>query len=88
MTEIRLTLTNRLGIHARPAAAIAKTASRFQSAITLHGNGKTIDAKSIIMVMSMGAKHGHELTIKADGQDEGECIQALRELVENKFYEE
>lgn len=88
MIEVNLTLTNKLGIHARSAAEIAKVASRFKSAITLRGNGKIIDAKSMIMVMSLGVKNGHQLTIQADGQDENECIKALKQLVENKFYEE
>lgn len=88
MQEVNLILTNKLGLHARPAAEITKMASKFKSTVTLQGNGKVIDAKSIVMVMFMGAKKGHELTIKAEGPDEAECIQALRELIENKFYEE
>lgn len=88
MREVKLTLTNKLGIHARPAAEIAKISSRYKSTITLHGNGRMIDGKSMIMVMSLGVKNGYELTIQAEGQDEEACILALTELVENKFYEE
>jgi len=88
MIEVTLELKNKLGLHARPAAEITKTASKFKSTVKLLGNGKTADAKSIIMVMSMGVKEGHQLTIKAEGPDEEECIQALRTLIENRFYEE
>lgn len=88
MTEIHLILTNKLGLHARPAAEFTKVASRFKSSVSLIANGKVVDAKSILMVLTTGAKMGHEIRIKADGPDEAECIQALRELVINKFNEE
>ena len=88
MLEVTLVLTNKLGLHARPAAEIMKTASKFKSRVTLHGNGKVIDAKSIIMVMSLGIKNGERLTIKAEGTDEVECIKALTELFRNNFNEE
>jgi phosphocarrier protein len=88
MTEVNFILTNKIGLHSRPAAKITKLASGFKSTVMLEGNGKTINAKSIILVMSMGVKKEQQLTIKVDGPDEKECIQALKELIENKFYEE
>lgn len=88
MTEIKLTLTNSLGLHARAAASFTKLAAKYKSIITLKGNGKTSDGKSILMVLTMGIRQGGELTITADGPDEVECIEALKDLVENKFYEE
>ncbi|MDD4503779.1 MAG: HPr family phosphocarrier protein [Clostridiaceae bacterium] len=87
MIEATFVLTNSLGLHARPAAEMTITASKFKSKITLKGNGKVADAKSIIMVMSMGVKKGHELTIQAEGPDETECLEALTALIENNFFE-
>lgn len=88
MREITITLTNTLGLHARPASKLVKTAARYKSRIMLYGNNKSADAKSISMVMSMGLPMGTQLKIQADGQDQDACISALQELVENKFYEE
>ncbi|HYE10414.1 MAG TPA: HPr family phosphocarrier protein, partial [Patescibacteria group bacterium] len=70
MVEVKLVMTNKSGLHARPAAEFTKLAARFKSKITLEGNGKTADAKRILMVLTMGIRQGGELTIKADGPDE------------------
>jgi phosphocarrier protein HPr len=82
MVEINLVLTNKLGLHARPAADFTKTAAKFNSKITLKGNGKTIDAKSILMVLTMGIRQGEQLTIIADGPDEIESIEVLKDFIE------
>ena len=85
MVEVKLILQNELGLHARPAADFTKLASKYKSRITLKGNGKAADGKSIIMVLTMGVRKGGELIITADGPDEVECIEALRALVESNF---
>ena len=82
MTEITLILTNKLGLHARPAADLTKLAAKFKSKITLKGKGKTVDAKSILMVLTMGIRQGEALTIIADGPDEVECIEVLKAFIE------
>lgn len=82
MIEINLILRNKLGLHARPAADFTKLAARFKSKITLQGKGKTIDAKSILMVLTMGIRQGEQLTIIADGPDETECIEVLKDFIE------
>lgn len=82
MIEINLILTNKLGLHARPAADFTKLAAKFKSKITLKGKGKTVDAKSILMVLTMGIRQGEQLTIIADGPDEAESIEALKDFVE------
>ncbi|MDF2531814.1 MAG: Phosphotransferase system, phosphocarrier protein HPr [Clostridia bacterium] len=82
MVEIKLIMTNKSGLHARPAAEFTKLAARFKSKITLEGNGKTADAKSLLMILTMGIRQGGELTVKADGPDEIESIEALKNLVE------
>jgi phosphotransferase system HPr (HPr) family protein len=82
MIEINLILTNKLGLHARPAADFTKLAARFKSKITLLAKGKIVDAKSILMVMTMGIRQGELLTIIAEGPDEVECIEVLKEFIE------
>jgi phosphocarrier protein len=82
MVEIKLIMTNKSGLHARPAAEFTKLAARFKSKITLEGNGKTADAKSLLMILTMGIRQGGEFTVKADGPDEIESIEALKNLVE------
>lgn len=87
MTEVTLTLTNPTGLHARPAAQFVQKAAKFKSSVKITANNKTIDAKSILAVMSMALAKGTVITISADGLDEQECIQTLRELVETNFGE-
>ena len=74
--------------HARPASIFVQTATKFKSKIQLQAKGKTIDAKSILMIMSMGLVKGTEVTIIADGPDEAEAVKALKDLIESKFGEE
>lgn len=87
MEKTVVTLTNKSGLHARPAAQFVQKAASFQSKVKLEGNGKTADAKSILQVLGMGLKQGTAITITAEGVDEKQCIQALEALVENNFGE-
>jgi phosphocarrier protein len=82
MIEVNLILANKLGLHARPAADFTKLAAKFKSKITLVGKGKTVDAKSILLVLTMGIKQGEQLAIIAEGPDEVECIEVLRDFIE------
>ena len=88
MTEATTTIENKTGIHARPASLFVQTASKFKSKVQIKAKGKTVDAKSILMIMSMGLVKGTEITISADGEDEAEAVQTLKELVDAKFNEE
>ena len=88
MTQKTITIENKTGIHARPASIFFQTATKFKSKIQLQAKGKTIDAKSILMIMSMGLVKGTEVTIIADGPDEAEAVKALKDLIESKFGEE
>lgn len=84
MKEFRYTIQDEQGIHARPAGLLVKEASKFSSNITIACNEKTGDAKRIFAVMALGAKCGTEITLKAEGVDEEEAINALsRFLKEN-----
>ena len=77
MKTIKYTIQDELGIHARPAGVLVKEVKKFQSKITLEGNGKTAEAGKLLAVMGMGIKHGTEITITADGPDEEEAIAAM-----------
>ena len=88
MTQKTITIENKTGIHARPASIFVQTATKFKSKIQLQAKGKTIDAKSILMIMSMGLVKGTEVTIIADGPDEAEAVKALKDLIDSKFGED
>ena len=88
MTEATTTIENKTGIHARPASVFVQKASSFKSKVQLKAKGKTVDAKSILMIMSMGLVKGTEITICADGPDEKEAVDALKALVDAKFGED
>ena len=88
MTEATMTIENKTGIHARPASIFVQTASKFKSKVQIKAKGKTVDAKSILMIMSMGLVKGTEITVIADGPDEADAVSALKKLVDEKFGEE
>ncbi|WIF93975.1 HPr family phosphocarrier protein [Caminicella sporogenes] len=80
-------ILNESGLHARPAALLVKTASQFKSDIKIEFNGNTLNAKSIMNVMSMGLRKDDEIKLIIDGPDAEEAMKALVELIESKFNE-
>ncbi|MDF7627303.1 phosphocarrier protein HPr [Leuconostocaceae bacterium ESL0723] len=72
------------GIHARPATLLVQAASKFVSDVTLSYQGKEVNLKSIMGVMSLGVGHGAEVTIKADGKDEKEAIDAITKVMQDE----
>ncbi|ABO48879.1 Phosphotransferase system, phosphocarrier protein HPr [Desulforamulus reducens MI-1] len=82
-----VTIVNPTGIHARPAAHIAKLAAQFDAAIKLAYKGKEIDAKSIIGVMSLAAQAGEELLVSAEGNQAEAAVNALANLLSKPFTE-
>ena len=89
MVEKLLTVRNRAGIHARPAALIAQTANKFSSEIIIEKDSSTsVNAKSIMGVITMVAIYNTTLTLKAEGADEKEAAEAIFNLFESKFEEE
>ena len=85
MEKVTLKLNNPEGLHARPAAIFVQVASRFSSELQLEAHGVTVNGKSIIGIMSLGAFHGEEITLTATGQDEKLMIKALQKLIESEF---
>lgn len=88
MIEKILTVKNRAGIHARPAAIIAQTSNKFESEITLTKDDATVNAKSIMGVIAMGAGYNTQMTLRVEGSDEDEAASVIEELFESKFEEE
>jgi phosphocarrier protein len=87
MTEQKITVTNRAGIHARPAALIVQTVKNFNCNIYISRNNDKINAKSIMGVITLAAGYGTELTISAEGEDEVKAVQVLADLFQSKFEE-
>ncbi len=81
MVEKETTVGPEAGLHARPAAQFVKTAKGFSSEITVIKGEKEANAKSPLKVMTLAAKKGDEITIRADGEDAEEAVDALVELI-------
>jgi phosphocarrier protein len=88
MTEQKITVTNRAGIHARPAALIVQTVKNFKCNIYISRENDKINAKSIMGVITLGASYGTELTVSADGEDEVMAVETLIGLFQSKFEED
>jgi phosphocarrier protein HPr len=87
MPERSVTIVNKLGLHARPAAEIVKTAARFKSHITLVRDDLEVNGKSIMGVMMLAAEFGATVLIRAEGEDAEAAIDALAALAAAKFGE-
>lgn len=72
------------GIHARPATLLVQTASKFNSDINLEYNGKSVNLKSIMGVMSLGVGQGADVTVTADGDDAKEAIDAIADTMKKE----
>jgi phosphocarrier protein len=82
------TIRNRLGLHARAAALLVKTANRFMSEVTLEKDGLEVNGKSIMGILMLAASKGSKITLKVNGRDSAQAIQILGKLIEDKFGEE
>ena len=81
-------MTNKLGIHARPAALFVSVASRFESDITVEKDGETVNGKSIMGLMMLAAGYGSKLRITAEGRDAEQAICETEQLFLQKFNED
>ncbi len=88
MIKELIKITNKHGLHARPAAHLVKVAARFNSEITIIKDGLEINGKSIMGVMMLAAEPGSELEFVIEGNDEKAAFQAILELIEQNFHEE
>jgi phosphocarrier protein HPr len=87
MIERTVTIANKNGLHARPAAEIVKVAAKFKADIHLVRDDLEVNGKSIMGVMMLAAEFGAELLLRADGPDAEEAIGAIAKLIESKFGE-
>ena len=88
MIETPITIINKLGLHARAAAKFVNTAQKFASTVKMSNGERTIDGKSIMSVMMLGASQGTDLILCVDGEDEEDATEALTILIESRFEEE
>ena len=86
--EKEVTIVNRLGMHARPAAMFVRIASRFRCEIWVEKEGEQINGKSIMGLMMLAAGQGSKLRIRCAGPDAAEALQELEALIAGRFSEE
>lgn len=87
MIRERVTICNKAGLHARAASRLADVCSRFESDVRIGQEGRMVDGASILSLMMLAANKGTELEVEIEGVDEEATMQAVRELVENRFDE-
>lgn len=87
MIQTQITIINKLGLHARAAAKFVACASSFSSRIQAGKDGALVDAKSIMSVMMLAAGKGTVLDLEIQGNDEDAALEALTELIQNRFDE-
>src|SRR4051812_17332263 len=86
--EKEVTIVNRLGMHARPAAMFVRIASRFRAEIWVEKEGEQINGKSIMGLMMLAAGQGSKLRIRCEGPDAQGAIEELEQLIADKFNED
>lgn len=82
MTEFEYTITDEVGIHARPAGLLVRLAEKYNAEITIVNGNKSADAKRIFSVMGLGAKCGDTVKVQADGDDAQKAVDAIRQFME------
>lgn len=90
MVEAQVSVTHKVGLHARPASLFVKLANKFNSKISVKNltlGGNPVDAKSILGVLTLGVVRNHEILIQAEGADAEDAIRELKSLVESNFGE-
>ncbi len=88
MIKEKVDIVNSDGLHARPAAALVKLSSKYDSDFFIHMYGYRINGKSILGVMTLAAEQGAELELEVEGSDEKEAMEAIKGLIQNGFKEE
>ena len=86
--QVRVTIQNRLGLHARPATSFVDTANAYASRIVVRKGPQVADGKSILQLMVLGATRGSELVIGASGPDASLAAEALHALINRGFDED
>ena len=87
MVERDVEIKNKLGLHARAAAKLVHVAARFKSDIKIRKGDEEVDGKSILGILLLAAGRGSTITLKADGEDERDALDAIEKLIDAKFDE-
>jgi phosphocarrier protein HPr len=87
MQQEKITITNAVGLHARPASIFVQTSNKFSSDIIIEYDNKTANAKSILQVLSLGVQKGGKISLKITGDDEVLALNTLKGLVDKNFGE-
>ncbi|QBD78533.1 HPr family phosphocarrier protein [Ktedonosporobacter rubrisoli] len=87
MHQAKVIVRHEVGLHARPAAQFVKLAKQFKSNITITAKGKTVNAKSMVLLLTLAVGKNTEIEVAAEGEDEQEAVTALVGLVERNFEE-
>jgi len=90
MPKVKVPVRHKVGLHARPASLFVKQAAKFPcniSVCNLSGDGKRVNAKSILRVLTLGVQQGHVVEIEAEGDQAPEALQALEKLIADNFGE-
>jgi phosphocarrier protein len=85
MVSCKATVHNDRGIHARPSSEIAKEALKYKSKVTINFNGKTANAKDVLQIIILELFCNTTVDIIADGEDEAQALEAIRNLIENQY---
>ena len=88
MIEREVAIKNRLGLHARAAAKLVQTASRFKSSVKIRKNGEEVDGKSILGILLLAASQGTRIVLTINGEDEAAAFDAVQDLIARSFDEE
>jgi phosphocarrier protein HPr len=84
----KVTIINKLGLHARAAAKFVHLSNRFSSSVKIEKDGNQVDGKSILGILTLAAVQGSKITLVVSGKDQKEALKALVSLIENRFTEE
>jgi phosphocarrier protein HPr len=81
-------IKNKLGLHARPSAKLVGVASQYKAKVYFERDGRSVDGKSLLNILTLACPMGSLMTIRAEGSDAGEAVEALGKLIEDKFGED
>jgi len=87
MKELKITLKNETGLHARPASALVKAAQKYDSEVKILKDGDLYNAKSMMSILSMGASKGTVLTFQIEGSDEEKALIDIKDMINTNFGE-
>lgn len=88
MIKREFVIKNRLGLHARAAAQLVKTANRFRSEIQVEKEGTEVNGKSIMGILMLAAPQGSRISVTVNGEDSAEAMESLAQLIDNGFGED